>query len=151
MADNPYEAPKAEVGDKDLSGRFVNYTPAQVKKLYYRSCNINAIALIVAFGIVALATVLLIGDEPVVLKVIFVALVVLYSVTFVGLLKRTSWGRICGIVVCVISLINIPLGTLIGVMGLFAFVKAKELFGPERITHEEVKTAFKGLKGSKLI
>ena len=70
---------------------------------------------------------------------------------FVGLLKRTSWGRICGIVVCVISLINIPLGTLIGVMGLFAFVKAKELFGPERITHEEVKTAFKGLKGSKLI
>lgn len=63
---------------------------------------------------------------------------------------RLPW-RICGIVVCVISLINIPLGTLIGVMGLFAFVKAKELFGPERITHEEVKTAFKGLKGSKLI
>ena len=145
MINNPYQAPRAEVADKDLPERLASYTPAQIKKLYYRSCNINAIALLVAIGVVAMLIMLFIGDDPVGLKAIFVALLALYSVSFVGVVRRTSWGRIAGIVVCVISLINIPLGTLIGIMGLFAFSRAKELFGPERLTHQEVKAAFKGL------
>jgi hypothetical protein len=61
----------------------------------------------------------------------------------VGLFKRTAWGRILGIIVCVISLINIPIGTAIGAFGLFAFFGAPELFGSNRVTHRELKTEFK--------
>ena len=43
-------------------------------------------------------------------------------------------------------LVSIPFGTLIGIVGLFAFFKAKELFGPDRIHHRDLKIAFKALK-----
>ena len=36
-----------------------------------------------------------------------------------GLLRRRSWGRILGIVVAFLSLLNFPLGTAIGVYGLW--------------------------------
>ena len=43
-------------------------------------------------------------------------------------------------------LLSIRFGTLIGIVGLFAFFKAKELFGPDRIHHRDLKIAFKALK-----
>lgn len=36
-----------------------------------------------------------------------------------GLLKLRPWARIVGIVVAVLSLLNIPLGTIVGVYGLW--------------------------------
>jgi hypothetical protein len=48
-----------------------------------------------------------------------------------------------GIIVCVLTLINIPLGTLIGIVGLFAFIKAPNLFGPGRVLHKDLKTEYK--------
>lgn len=37
----------------------------------------------------------------------------------IGLLKMRPWARIVGIVVAVLSLLNIPLGTIVGVYGLW--------------------------------
>jgi len=37
----------------------------------------------------------------------------------IGLLKLRPWGRILGIIVAVLSLINIPLGTIVGIYGLW--------------------------------
>lgn len=37
----------------------------------------------------------------------------------IGLLRFRPWGRILGIVVSVLSLIHIPLGTALGIYGLF--------------------------------
>ena len=48
-----------------------------------------------------------------------------------------------GIIVCILTLINIPLGTVIGVVGLFAFIKAPNLFGSGRVLHKDLKTEFK--------
>jgi hypothetical protein len=70
------------------------------------------------------------------------ALIGFYIACIIGLIGRTSWGRKLGIFVCCISLINIPLGTIIGIMGLFAFFKAPELFGEGRLTHKELKKTF---------
>jgi hypothetical protein len=37
----------------------------------------------------------------------------------VGILKRKAWGRVLGIIVSILGLLNFPLGTLIGIYGLF--------------------------------
>ena len=37
----------------------------------------------------------------------------------IGLLKMRPWARIVGIVVAILSLLNIPLGTIVGVYGLW--------------------------------
>ncbi len=42
--------------------------------------------------------------------------------------------------------ISMPILIIIGIMGLFAFFGAKELFGPNRVTHAEVKAAYKATK-----
>ena len=69
-------------------------------------------------------------------------LIVFHIACIIGLIGRASWGRKLGIFVCLISLIYIPLGTIIGIMGLFAFFKAPELFGEGRITHKEIKETY---------
>ena len=37
----------------------------------------------------------------------------------VGILKRKAWGRVLGIIISILGLLNFPLGTLIGIYGLF--------------------------------
>jgi hypothetical protein len=37
----------------------------------------------------------------------------------IGLLKMRPWARIVGIVVAILSLLNIPLGTIVGIYGLW--------------------------------
>lgn len=37
----------------------------------------------------------------------------------IGLLKLRPWGRILGIIVAVLNLIHIPLGTIVGIYGLW--------------------------------
>lgn len=56
-----------------------------------------------------------------------------------GCWHRPSWGYPVGIVVCVLILMAFPIGTLCGLLGLFAFVNGKRLFGPDRLTHEQLK------------
>lgn len=51
-----------------------------------------------------------------------------------------------GIITCSLSVLNIPLGTIIGIAGLFAFIKAPELFGQNRVTHKSLKQEFKNRK-----
>jgi len=41
------------------------------------------------------------GDEFSV-KLVFVGLTVFYTVTVIGLYRRTSWGRVFGIIACII-------------------------------------------------
>lgn len=40
-------------------------------------------------------------------------------VTGFGLMKRREWARILGIVLCIIQLIGFPIGTAIGIYGLW--------------------------------
>jgi hypothetical protein len=46
----------------------------------------------------------------------------------------------------VLILINIPIGTLVGIAVLVALSKAPELFGQGRVTHKELKAEFKERK-----
>ena len=49
-----------------------------------------------------------------------------------GLLNLKSWGRILGIVLCAINLINIPFGTVFGIYGLWVLLNkdSERLFLP---------------------
>lgn len=143
---NPYSAPQTDVSTNvAVSSRLQDLDFKRLKKLYHRSCNVNAIAFLLGLGILILSGISIIPDalEEKSAKYIFIGLIVFYAITLFGLYQRTSWGRILGIIVCIISLINLPLGTLIGIVGLFAFFGAPELFGANRITHRELKFEFK--------
>lgn len=127
-----------------------DYSWSQLKKLYYRSCNVICITFLMGLGVAALGAILVssgarMGDMGPLVPII----VIFNLLAVVGLILRTGWGRILGIIACFMSLLNIPLGTIIGLAGLFAFFGAKELFGEGRLTHGEVKAAFKARKALK--
>jgi hypothetical protein len=142
---NPYLTPQVDeytnhVTTEKLQGFDFN----QIKKLYFRSCNINAINFLIGLGSVILGVVSVIPNTGHVfsMKAGLVGLSVIYAMTVVGLFRRTAWGRILGIIICFIFLIAIPIGTVIGIFGLFAFLGAPELFGSNRVTHRELKSEF---------
>ncbi|HLA34795.1 MAG TPA: hypothetical protein VJ001_08010 [Rhodocyclaceae bacterium] len=147
MSSNPFVAPKAKVGDSELSENLMGYTPKEIKKLYYRSCNVTGIAVLLVLGVVGLAGVMLGGEMANKMPLpVLLTFLVFFCVAAVGAFMRTSWGRVCGIISCCFMLFSIPLGTIVGIIGLFAFINAKVLFGTDRVTHKEIKFAFKELK-----
>ena len=143
---NPYSAPETDVyANRATTDKLQGLDFKQLKKLYHRSCNVNAITFLLGLGLIGLAIVSMLPDaeyEPF-MRFVFVGLAIFYAVAVVGLFRRTAWGRILGIIVCIISLINIPIGTAIGAFGLFAFFGAPELFGSNRVSHRELKSEFK--------
>jgi hypothetical protein len=61
----------------------------------------------------------IIGIAGTMLVVVLVVLAVPGLITGIGLLKLRPWARILGIVVSVLNLIHIPIGTIVGVYGLW--------------------------------
>ncbi len=55
-------------------------------------------------------------------------------ITGIGLLKYRPWARVLGIVLSAIELLNVPIGTAIGVYGLWVLLSAQTepLFTPQR-------------------
>ena len=149
--DNPYQTPQTNsTATHSQNNEFSHLDFAKIKKLYHRSSNVGAITALLAIGSVALTALAITSvDYDAIGKVIFIALAVFYAVAVVGLYKRTSWGRILGIITSILSLINIPIGTIIGIAGLFAFFKSPELFGQNRLTHKDLKKEFKLRKNNK--
>lgn len=144
MNENPYSAPSADTTIiPDDKGDLCEMEWKALEKLYYRSCNVSGLVALMCLGVLLYGGVLLSSNTFEGAVAIFMyALLVFYVACIVGLVNRTAWGRGLGIFVCIFSLLNIPLGTIIGLMGLFAFFKAPELFGEGRITHKAVKEAF---------
>ncbi len=142
---NPYSPPEViETLVPEGDPQFGDLDDKALNKLYYRSCNVTGIAVLLSFGLVVLvAAISLPGADLGFPRPVFIGLALFYLVAIIGMLKRTSWGRVMGIIVCILTLINIPLGTLIGIVGLFAFIKAPNLFGPGRVPHKDLKTEYK--------
>jgi hypothetical protein len=64
----------------------------------------------------------IIGFAGSALVVFLLALSLPGIITGIGLLKMQPWARIVGIVLAVIHLIHIPLGTIVGVYGLWVLL-----------------------------
>jgi hypothetical protein len=94
----------------------------------------NAIFLLVGLcGFLLLAGIGLISADPTAMNVLgiiaivsilfFGALAVPGILAGYGLLKRTRWGQILAIVVGFLSLVNVPLGTALGIYALFVLLQ----------------------------
>jgi hypothetical protein len=58
--------------------------------------------------------------------VVFLAAVSLPGlIAGIGLLKRRPWARILGIIVAILSLVNIPIGTIVGIYGLWVLFSSE--------------------------
>jgi hypothetical protein len=52
----------------------------------------------------------------------------------IGLLRRAGWARVLAIIVAILGLVNVPIGTLVGVYALYVLLQqsATEYFGGHR-------------------
>jgi hypothetical protein len=124
----------------------------QTRYLYAWSNNIIAITGLLILGTAGWVIVTFVGAKGILERRLGTAglpllllLVALQTTAIVGLIRRTNWGRIMGIVVCCASLINFPFGTVIGLVGLYSFVKGRQLFGPHRLKHGHLRREYKRL------
>ncbi len=78
------------------------------------------------------------GFNNVFLGIIAVSMILTIAAVY-GSWTRKSWARGLGIVLCVLMLFNFPLGTIIGIFGIISLAKGARLFGPNRITHQQLK------------
>jgi len=67
----------------------------------------------------------IIGIAGTALVVFLVAVSLPGLVAGIGLLKRRPWARILGIIVAVLSLVNIPIGTIVGIYGLWVLFSSE--------------------------
>ena len=153
--DNVYAPPKSNL-DPQITGSLIDrlkeYDDKSLNKLYYRSCNVSAIAGLMIIGVAILGSLFLFSnllEDTSTPTAVLIAILAFNLISSVGIILRTTWGRVLGIVACAIMLINIPMGTIIGIVGLFAFINAKSLFGIDRISHAELKKEFKFRKANK--
>ncbi len=74
----------------------------------------------------------IIGLTGTALTIFFLAISIPGLVTGFGLLGFKPWARILGIVLCAINLIHVPLGTLMGIYGLWVLFngETERLFTP---------------------
>jgi len=63
-------------------------------------------------------------------------------ITGIGLLKFAPWSRIVGIVLCAINLIHIPLGTVMGIYGLWVLLnkETEQLFSTPQALSQPIKS-----------
>lgn len=144
--DKAYEKPAA-----DAASQFSELDDKKFNKLYYRSCNISGIAVILMLGAMGILFFAVKGGGG---AAILWGIELLYVLTITGLILRTSWGRVLGLFVCTLMVIlgifgiNI-LAIAIGTAGLFAMGKCPQLFGEYRVKHKELKDEFKRRKLAK--
>ena len=153
MTENVFAPPRATVDVRTGPGELWDLSWKDLRKLYYASVNIRTIGVLNVIGSLLLIAVLAIpfftgsasaqpGSLVPVVAFIFVATALSLLVAWTAF-ARPGWGRWFGIVMLVIGLINFPIGTLISIWGLVAYIQGRRLFGADRLTHKEVADVYK--------
>jgi hypothetical protein len=140
VSDNPYQAPAvvevaAESDAESTRRKYLNHE-ASVKgvgSLYLLGGVLGVLALLALFGGMALNGGSVPGGPELLMLVLSGAIGVLQLIAGLGLRKFSNRGRILGAVVAGISLIVIPIGTVIGAYILYLLLgaKGKMVFSPE--------------------
>lgn len=151
---NPYTSPQTNepiaVDSQDI---FAHLDFKTFKKLYYRSANLNCIAALTLIACVVTFSIIIwsffsshssAGTQEV---IILAPLGFLYLATVIGLIQRSSWGRVLCIILCILACLSIVSGNILGIVfggaGLFACFGAPQLFGKNRFRHKDLKLEFK--------
>ena len=160
MTDNVYAPPASKLEDREGPEALWEMPFKELAQLRNASINIRVLGFL--FGLSAAGSLLLVGlgslgasatgsgsASSVVFLAIFLVTGLLSLAACVGAYTRPPWGRVVGMITCGLSLINFPLGTLIGGLGLVAYYRGGKLFGPERFLHNDVTSIYKQRKASK--
>ena len=146
--ENVFAPPKADLETRTEPGELWQMPFKDLKKLRSASESVRALAFL--FGLSALGGLLLglgsLGSHFGMFEILFTATGLLSLAACVGAIQRRAWGRPVGILVCALSLANVPLGTIIGALGLAAYLRGKRLFGPDRLLHADVIAVYKARK-----
>lgn len=63
------------------------------------------------------------GTVGAILAGFFVMLALPGLIAGIGLLRRQSWARILALIVCIVGLLNIPIGTALGIYGIYVLTR----------------------------
>lgn len=163
MTENVFAPPQAElearVGPEDLWEMEFK----RVKKLAMASINIRVLGVLWglgAFGVIAGVAMIAMGTgaasggpdmrgASLGLGAIFLVSGGLSVAACYSAFARPGWGRPLGIVLLVLGLLSFPFGTIIGILGLIAYVQGKRLFGADKLEHKDVMAVYKQRKKDK--
>jgi len=123
---------------------FPELSTKELKKLRNDSSSIRALSVLWILGAVILlvAAGVADADEVGIPPVVFAILGVLQLATAIACWTWSTAGRWMGLLVCLLMVPGVPIGTLIGLLGLVAFARSGSLFGSQRISVLDVKAEF---------
>ena len=158
MTDNVFAPPQAELETRVGPEELWDMEYKQVRKLAMASLNIRALGALWGLGALAIlagVAVLVSAGNPdaregaVGLAALFFVSGGLSAAASYTAYARPRWGRGLGIVLCILGLLNFPIGTAIGAVGIFAYVQGARLFGPDKLLHKDVMAVYKQRKKDK--
>ena len=159
MTDNVFAPPRSNVAVHTGPDELWGLSWKDLRNLYLASVNIRAIGVLNILGAVIVIAALAIpamtsssapANASLVPLFVFMGLASGLSVLMAWTaFSRPRWGRWFGIAMLVVGLINFPIGTLISVVGLIAYVRGRRLFGDGRIEHKELAEVYKQRKVEK--
>jgi len=154
--ENAYAPPRANLETQAGPQELWSMELKKLRRLYDASRSIRALGFLYALGTVGLFA----GYEMlnsryarsadtrgIAVVMLFVGGLSLLG--FVTSFTRQRWGRWVGVLICLLNLVNIPFGTLIGLFGLVAYARGGRLFGPDRLLHKDVVDVYKQRKAAK--
>ncbi len=130
-----YATPKAELEQAD----FLNYSDKDLKK-FSNSWRQLKLVLFIYCVFTFLPTLMFVfflialpaeeSDGLLIASTLFGIIAAIFISITIGTLKLKPWSRIAGITVSALSLLNIPIGTLLGAVALVSYSRLKQFFVP---------------------
>ena len=153
MTDNVFAPPRSNVAVNTGPDELWDLSWKDLRNLYYASVNIRALGVLNVAGVVILAIAFIVparqATSAAPLYIFLAAAGALSLLMAWTAFARPRWGRWFGIVMLVLGLLNFPIGTLISIVGLIAYVRGRRLFGDDRIQHKDLAEVFKQRKVEK--
>lgn len=133
---------------------FPSIETPRLKQLYNAHRSIQTLCVLWILGLIFLFIMLMVSlfspestmEARLGWSAILIPLIGFYLATVIGCYQRKKWARICGIIACVFALPGFPIGSLLGIIGLFAFGRSPELFGLDRLDPDELIVEYKKRK-----
>ena len=145
---DPYAPPKADSPHPIERQLFPELTTKELKKLRDNSHTIRTLGIVAVIAVIMLGIICLFLIETITSALalsLFVSIPLAIMMCYCSI-KRPNWGPIPLAIGCIIFLLGFPLGTLIGLLGLFAVFGGLELFGPGRPEHRELEREWRHRK-----
>jgi len=153
VTDNVYAPPRANLETQEGPPELWQIEFKRLKRLYNASHTIRALGFLYALGIFGLVSAIALSSGTYARSGYAAGLAAMLflfgGLSLLGVVSsftRPRWGRWLGVVLCVLTLLSIPVGTVIGIFGLIAYAQGGRLFGAGRLKHKDVVDVYKQRK-----